>query len=80
MKNGTTQIEKAPPPFVEDEEVLYLPPHANGDTSHPDVEPGTVSRVQENENGSYSVFVRYSTGDTAALTPIKNLRKRTFAL
>ena len=50
------------------DKVLYVPPHAEGDTSHPDCERGQVT----GENEIY-VFVRYEGRKQAAATDPRNL-------
>jgi hypothetical protein len=54
--------------------VLYVPNHAKSKDS-PTCERGIVSKV-EGEGNAQKVWVLYSTGDTGALTPIKNLVKQ----
>lgn len=63
------------PPFLPGDEVYYVPPHAEN-FLHADAQAGTVRKVQLNSTGSYSVWVSYHSGDTAALTPLKSLQKR----
>lgn len=53
--------------------VLFIPDHAGGDHSHPSCEKGVVSKVEELPGIGQRVWVRYTTGDTGALTPTKNL-------
>lgn len=67
------------PPFSKGDEVYYIPDHAEN-YLHPDAQAGTVRRVQLNSGGSFSVWVSYDSGDTAALSPIKNLKKREFVI
>ncbi len=51
--------------------VLYVPQHANGDASHPDVEHGRIKRWDDGVN---AVFCWYGIGDTAAATNPDDLR------
>jgi hypothetical protein len=59
--------------FYEGMAVTYVPNHAGGDLSHPACEHGTVSSVGWYADGTEQVWVRYSTGQTGALTPVANL-------
>lgn len=47
--------------------VTYIPPHADGDITHPDVEKGIISSFNE-----HALFVRFQSA-TGANTPSKNL-------
>ena len=60
--------------YAPEDRVLYVPSHANGDTSHPDCHIGFVSSVR-GVPGEQTVYVRYTSGSTGELTPIKFLRK-----
>lgn len=62
------------PTFKEGDQVLFIPNHANGDREHPACERGVVSTVKV-ERDQVKIWVRYSSGSTGALTPIKNLVK-----
>lgn len=53
--------------------VIMVPNHAAGDITHPLCERGVVSSVKDVPNIGQRVWVRYSTGDTGALTPVLNL-------
>lgn len=61
--------------FQVDDKVLYMPIHAHGDKEHPDCQRGTVSSVGKllSDGSQQSVWVRYTEGETGALTPTKNL-------
>ena len=60
--------------YAPNDRVLYVPSHANGDTSHSDCHIGFVSSVR-GVPGEQTVFVRYTSGSTGENTPIKFLRK-----
>lgn len=57
------------------EELTYVPGFANGDINDPACEQGVVSSVS-GTGESQKVWVRYTGGETGALTPIKNLVRR----
>ena len=59
--------------FNEGDGVTYVPDHANGDMTHPACEHGVGSSVGWYDDGTEKVWVRYTTGSTGALTPVKNL-------
>lgn len=59
--------------FTEGDLVIYIPNHSTG-LNDPANERGIVSKV-EGSGIDAKVWVRYSTGSTGALTPLKNLVK-----
>lgn len=60
--------------FEVGERVYYCPNHANGNRWHPDTQTGTVSSVT-GKGSAQKVWVRFTDGETGALTPLKNLLK-----
>ena len=73
-KNPDYRIEQLFIGFEPEDEVLYIPNHANEDRRHPDCQKGTVSSVRA-DKGKAKVWVRYTSGVTGALTDLKNLIK-----
>lgn len=59
--------------YAPGDKVLYVPNHATGPEDSI-CERGVVSSV-EGEIGSQKVWVKYGSGDTGQLTPVKNLRR-----
>lgn len=70
----TSNTQTPVPEFTEGDQVIFIPDHSTGpdDTVN---EWGIVSKVEGSGNTT-KVWVRYSTGSTGALTPVKNLVKR----
>jgi hypothetical protein len=56
--------------FKPGDRVAYIPNHAHGDPSHPDVERGIVTSTNP-----YFVFVRYGRETQAKATSPHNLRR-----
>ena len=56
--------------FHPGDRVLYVPNHAQGDTTHPDCERGVVTSTNE-----VNVFVRYGAGIHAQATSPEDLQK-----
>lgn len=56
--------------FKPGDRVAYVPGHANGDSSHPDVERGIVTSTNP-----YFVFVRYGRETQAQATSPHDLRR-----
>lgn len=60
--------------FEVGERVYYCPDHAKNNRWHADTQTGTVSSVT-GKGSAQKVWVRFTDGDTGALTPLKNLLK-----
>lgn len=72
-ENSKTEIFDRSDQFSEGDQVIYCPDHSTG-LNDPVNERGVVSKV-EGSGIDAKVWVRYSTGSTGALTPLKNLVK-----